>query len=63
MPRRPVVGPERKSGTCKKPAERVVKDIRLVTRKKYSAEEKIRIALEGNAQAGHEPVMPARISL
>jgi transposase len=29
------------------PAERVVKDIRRATRKQYSAEEKIRIVLEG----------------
>ncbi len=31
----------------KVPAERVVKDIRRATRKQYSAEEKIRIVLEG----------------
>jgi transposase len=31
----------------KSPAERVVKDIRRATRKQYSAEEKIRIVLEG----------------
>lgn len=31
----------------KAPAERVVKDIRRATRKRYSAEEKIRIVLEG----------------
>lgn len=31
----------------KAPAERVVKDIRRATRKQYSAEEKIRIELEG----------------
>ena len=31
----------------KAPAERVVKDIRRATRKQYSAEEKIRIVLEG----------------
>ena len=31
----------------KAPAERVVKDIRPATRKQYSAEEKIRIVLEG----------------
>lgn len=31
----------------KAPAERVVKDIRRQTRKQYSAEEKIRIVLEG----------------
>jgi transposase len=31
----------------KKPAEKVVQDIRRATRKHYSAEEKIRIVLEG----------------
>src|SRR3982075_55385 len=31
----------------KEPAEKVVKDIRRATRKQYSAEEKIRIVLEG----------------
>jgi transposase len=31
----------------KAPAERIVKDIRRATRKQYSAEEKIRIVLEG----------------
>ncbi len=37
----------RKSGAQKEPAEKVVKDIRRATRKHYSAEEKIRIVLEG----------------
>ena len=36
-----------KSGTLKEPAEKVVKDIRRVTRKRHSAEEKIRIVLSG----------------
>ena len=36
-----------KSGPEKKPAEQVIKDIRRATRKHYSAEEKIRIVLEG----------------
>ncbi len=36
-----------KSGTQKEPAEKVIKDIRRATRKQYSAEEKIRIMLEG----------------
>ena len=31
----------------KEPAEKVVQDIRRATRKRYSAEEKIRIVLEG----------------
>jgi transposase len=37
----------RKSGTQKEPAEKVIKDIRRVTRRRFSAEEKIRIVLEG----------------
>jgi len=36
-----------KSKHSKAPAERVVKDIRRATREQYSAEEKIRIVLEG----------------
>ena len=36
-----------KAKYSKVPAERVVKDIRRATRKQYSAEEKIRIVLEG----------------
>ncbi len=36
-----------KSGTGKAPAEQVIKDIRRATRKQYSAQEKIRIVLEG----------------
>lgn len=36
-----------KSGQAKPPAETVVKEIRRATRKHYSAEEKIRIVLEG----------------
>ena len=36
-----------KSGPQKKPAEQVVKDIRRATRRRFSAEEKIRIVLEG----------------
>ena len=36
-----------KPGPTKEPAEQVVKDIRRATRKHYSAEEKIRIVLEG----------------
>jgi transposase len=36
-----------KSPTSKAPAERVLKDIRRATRKHYSAEDKIRIVLEG----------------
>ena len=37
----------RKSGIQREPAEKVIKDIRRATRKHYSAEEKIRIVLEG----------------
>ena len=36
-----------KSGTAKMSSERIVKDIRRATRKQYSAEEKIRIVLDG----------------
>ncbi len=36
-----------KSGPVRAPAEQVVKAIRRATRKQYSAEEKIRIVLEG----------------
>jgi transposase len=36
-----------KSGTGKSPAEAVIKDIRRATRRHYSAEDKIRIVLEG----------------
>ena len=36
-----------KAGQAKPPADTVVKEIRRATRKHYSAEEKIRIVLEG----------------
>ena len=36
-----------KSGPEKQPAEQVVKNIRRATRRQFSAEEKIRIVLEG----------------
>ena len=36
-----------KSGSVKVPAEKIVHSIRRATRKRYSAEEKIRIVLEG----------------
>ena len=36
-----------KAGTAETPSERVVRDIRRATRKQYSAEEKIRIVLDG----------------
>lgn len=38
---------KQKSGPGKAPAEQVMKDIRRQTRRQYSAEEKIRIVLEG----------------
>jgi len=37
----------RKSGSEKPPAEQVIKDIRRATRRHFSAEDKIRIVLEG----------------
>ncbi|MBG6205357.1 transposase, partial [Labrenzia sp. EL_126] len=37
----------RKSGPGKEPANKMIKDIRRVTRRRFSAEEKIRIVLEG----------------
>src|SRR5439155_26954534 len=37
----------KKSGPVKKPAEQVVKEIRRVTRRQFTAEEKIRIVLSG----------------
>ena len=36
-----------KSSNAKKPAEQVVKDIRRATRRRFSAEDKIRIVLDG----------------
>src|SRR5436189_3683475 len=36
-----------KSGPVKKPADQVVKEIRRATRRQFTAEEKIRIVLEG----------------
>ena len=38
---------KQKSGPAKQPAETVVKDIRRATRRHFSAEEKIRVVLEG----------------
>jgi transposase len=42
-----------KSGTPKMSSERIEKDIRRATRKQYSAEEKIRIVLDGLPARGH----------
>ena len=39
--------PARAPRAAEAPAEQVVRDIRRATRKQYSAEEKIRIVLEG----------------
>ena len=36
-----------KSTTTKKPAEQVIKDIRRLTRRHFSAEDKIRLVLDG----------------
>jgi transposase len=36
-----------RTGTRKAPAEKVIKDIRRATRRQYSAEEKIRVVLDG----------------
>ena len=38
---------KQKSGPAKEPAETVVKDIRRATRRHFSAEDKIRVVLEG----------------
>src|SRR5215207_4886329 len=38
---------KQKSGPVKQPAEGVVRDLRRATRRQFSAEEKIRIVLEG----------------
>jgi transposase-like protein len=40
---------KQKSGPGKAPADQVLKDVRRQTRRQYSAEEKIRIVLEGCA--------------
>src|SRR6188474_2074391 len=41
-----------KSGAGKAPTEQIIKDIRRATHKQYSAEEKIRIVLEGLRREG-----------
>ena len=50
-----------KSVPEKAPAEQVVKDIRRATRRQFSAEEKIRIVLEG--VRGEESIAEARAHL
>ena len=50
-----------KSVPEKEPATQVVKDIRRATRRHFSAEDKIRIVLEGPARRGqHRRALPAR---
>ena len=50
-----------KPGTRKSHGEKVVKDIRRATRKQYSAEEKIRIVLDGLQGRGqHRGAVPPR---
>ncbi len=48
-----------KSSIAKKPAEQVVKDIRRATRRHFSAEDKIRIVLEG---LRGEDILPDQIA-
>jgi hypothetical protein len=48
----------KKSGPAKEPAEKIVKEIRRMTRRKFSAEEKIRVVLEGRGE--HRRTVPAR---
>ena len=52
---------KQKSGPGKAPAEQVLKDIRRQTRRHYSAEEKIRIVLEGLHDIGCTPFGQADI--
>ena len=42
-----IVGSDLTSTTAKKPAEQVIKDIRRATRRHFSAEDKIRVVLDG----------------
>ena len=58
-----------KSGRTKEPGENVIRDIRRATRRRFSAEEKIRIVLDGLRGAdrcgaglvGGDPIRAARI--
>jgi transposase len=50
---------KQKSGPGKAPAEQVLKDIRRQTRRHYSAEEKIRIVLEGCGVREHLRALPS----
>ena len=52
---------KQKSGPDKAPAEQVLKNIRRQTRRQYSAEEKIRIVLEGlRGEEEHLGALPPR---
>lgn len=51
---------KQKSGPGKAPAEQVLKDIRRQTRRQYSAEEKIRIVLEGLRGGEYLRAVPPR---
>ena len=42
--------------TTKSPGEKIVKDIKRATRKHYSSEEKIRIVLDGGADAATQDI-------
>ena len=49
-----------KSGPEKQPAEDAIRDIRRATRRHFSAEEKIRIVLEGLRGEEHSRALPPR---
>ena len=55
-----------KSSSAKKPAEQVVKDIRRATRRHFSAEDKIRIVLDGlrgDDSNSHSPIASSNFIL
>jgi transposase-like protein len=54
---------KQKSGPGKVPAEQMLKDIRRQTRRHYSAEEKIRIVLQGCAARRTSPSYAAAKAL
>jgi hypothetical protein len=49
-----------KSGPEKQPAEAAIRDIRRATRRHFSAEEKIRVVLEGLRGGEHSRALPPR---
>ena len=49
-----------KSGQEKQPAEDAIRDIRRETRRHFSAEERIRIVLEGRRRGKHCRALPPR---